>query len=353
MKPWFSPFPWSDLLRWYEKAWRHDLEWRDYSMDEKVRSYRVWLSEICLQQTQVERVRGYFNRILEAYPTVGDLARASYEEFYQYYQWLGYYSRARNMLRTAEIVSQEYEWEFPIDIKLLEKLPGVWWYTARAVMAFAFGEPYLAWDTNLEKVFSRYYNGDKNIKLTEEEKTKIEEDFRNFVSWRSETVRAINNALMDFAATVDLKNPSNIDWENYPIKNGKWYETRWSLEIVETKKSETFPVPDASLVVMLHRDHRIYYSPRESTIDMKTWKDISEKVHIPKLSDEYRPFLLSPALQRDTRKYVQEYFRDTYGLELSVRPVQKKWLSEGGKPYIAVNAQVQVGDVGELREWKK
>lgn len=74
---------------------------------------------------------------------------------------------------------------------------------------------------------------------------------------------------------------------------------------------------------------------------MKTWSDISEKVHISKLSDEYRPFLLSPALQRDTRKYVQEYFRDTYSLELSVRPVHKKWLSEDGKPYIAVNAQVQ------------
>jgi adenine-specific DNA glycosylase len=101
-------------------------------------------------------------------------------------------------------------------------------------MAFAFGEPYLAWDTNLEKVFARYYNGNKTIKLTEEEKTQIEEDFKKFIdsSMRTkngdpnEIVRAINNALMDFASIVDLKNPLAIDWDNYPIKSGKWYETR-------------------------------------------------------------------------------------------------------------------------------
>ena len=81
-----SLFPWVDLLGWYERCGRHDLEWRDYSMDESTRMYRVWLSEICLQQTQVERVRGYFQRILEKYTTIHDLARASYEEFFPYYQ---------------------------------------------------------------------------------------------------------------------------------------------------------------------------------------------------------------------------------------------------------------------------
>ena len=73
-----------------------------------MRTYRVWLSEIFLQQTQVERVRGYFMRILEKYPTVHHLARASYEEFFPYYQGMGYYSRARNLLKTAHIISTEY-----------------------------------------------------------------------------------------------------------------------------------------------------------------------------------------------------------------------------------------------------
>jgi hypothetical protein len=65
---------------------------------------------------------------------------------------------------------------------------------------------------------------------------------------------------MDFASLVDLKNPSAIDWENYPIKNGKFYETRGSLEPIEVKKTTSFPIPDATVVVILHRDHKVYYS---------------------------------------------------------------------------------------------
>lgn len=136
---------------------------------------------------------------------------------------------------------------------------------------------------------------------------------------------------MDFAATVDLKNPSSIDWENYPIRSGLWYDTRGSLEPQEVKKAESFPTPDATLVVILHQDHRVYYSEDSAS---------------------YTPFILPPSLSRDTRKYVQDTFREKYGLELSVRPAHKKWLSEDGKPYIAVNAQIQTG-THDFREYSK
>lgn len=136
---------------------------------------------------------------------------------------------------------------------------------------------------------------------------------------------------MDFAATVDVKNPSSIDWENYPIPSGLWYDTRGSLEPQETKKAESFPTPDATLVVILHQDHRVYYSEDSSS---------------------YTPFILPPSLSRDTRKYVQDTFREKYSLELSVRPAHKKWLSGDGKPYIAVNAQIQTG-THDFREYSK
>ena len=136
---------------------------------------------------------------------------------------------------------------------------------------------------------------------------------------------------MDFAATVDLKNPSMIDWETYPIRSGRFYETRGSLEPVEVKKVSSFPTPDARVVVILHKDHRIYYSAK---------------------NDAYTPFILPPALTRDTRSYVQSYFRERYGLELSVRPVHEKWISEDGIPYIAVNAQIQTG-THDFREYTK
>lgn len=129
---------------------------------------------------------------------------------------------------------------------------------------------------------------------------------------------------MDFASLVDIKNTENIDWESYPIKSGVFYVSRGSSEPKERKKSTTFPTPDAEIFVVLHKDHKIYYSD-------------------PRSNGYYSPFILSPPLHRDTRKYVQGFFREKYGLQLSVRPPQKKWFSSDGKPYILVNAQIQAG----------
>lgn len=249
---------------------------------------------------------------------------------------MGYYSRARNLLKTAQIVSNEYSGVFPQEREKLIKLPGVWWYTTEAIRGFGYNISTLAWDTNLEKVFARYYNGRKDIKLSWEEKRLIENDLENFlnVSWKS--VRDINNALMDFSATTDLKNPENIDWENYPIQSGLFYETCGKMEPKEVRKSLVFPTPDATIIVTLHKDHKVYYSE---------W-----------VKDLYSDFILPPALHRDTRKYVQDYFRDKFQLEVSVRPAHKKWISEDGKPYIAVNTQIQAGDVFFDRydkKWRK
>jgi A/G-specific adenine glycosylase len=343
-------FPWKDLLSWYAISGRHDLPWRDYTHDVWSLTYRIWISEIFLQQTQVSRVIGYFDRVLDRFPTLESLAEVDYEIFFPYYQWLGYYSRARNMLRTAGIVSEEYGWVFPRKKSLLDKLPGVWNYTSSAILAFGYGDAYLAWDTNLEKVFARYYHGDRNQKLTDEEKNQVEAGFREFIGkitndeLRITNIRAINNALMDYASLIDLKNPSTIDWENYPIKSGKFYEARGSREEFEVKKSESFPTPDATVIVILHENHRIYYSPRHPEFT----KDPANQKHgfFLRQNDEkiqYSPFLLPPALSRDTRWYVQEYFRVWYGLELSVRPAHRKWISEDGRPYLMVNAQIQTG----------
>lgn len=357
-------FPWQILLDWFDKNGKHTFPWRQYDHTDGI-GYRVWLAEILLQQTQADRVVPFYERILSTYPTIHTLANASYDEFFPLYQWLGYYSRARNLLKTAKIVSEEYDWIFPRDKKLLRKLPGVGEYTARAILAFGYTEPVLAWDTNLETIFSRYYKGSKAIKLSEDEKNEIEKDFQNFigknqilnpmempqkqevrgrkifskgVSWFgndweinfsdkeirsfSGISRDINNALMDWARLMEPKNSNLLDRESYIFTESEFYRTGWTEEIIEKKTSAYFPIPDAQVIVILHQDHKVYYSLS---------------------NEEYSPFVLPPSLHRDTRKYVQDYFRDTYSIELSVRPVHKKWITEDGKPYIAVNAQIQAG----------
>lgn len=329
-------FPWKTLHWWYKNSGRHSLPWRQYDLPREQLVYRVWLSEILLQQTQAERVREYFERIIKRYPTIESLSRTSYDEFFGYYQGLGYYSRARNLLKTAKIIQDDYCGIFPDEYEKLIKLPWVWPYTAQAIQSFGYNIPKLAWDTNLEKVFSRYTTGSKYNLLGSEKKWEILREFEHFVqenttASESNIVRDINNALMDFSSLIDLKNPNQIDWENYPIRSWIWYETRWSIEPIIQKAGQYFPTPDANIIVILHEWHKTYYS--ENT-------------------DKFCPWILHPSLSRNTRKYVQDTFREQYWLEISVRPAHKKWFSNEGKPFIVVNAQIQRWR-GNFREYSR
>ncbi len=330
-------FPWQQLIDWYSENGRHDFPWRQYDPSDET-GYRIWLAEILLQQTQADRVVPFYERILGRYPTIESLADASYDEFFPYYQWLGYYSRARNLLKTANIVSTEYTGVFPRDKFTLKKLPGVGEYTARAILAFAYGEALLAWDTNLETIFSRYYRWAKNIKLTEDEKSEIEKDFQSFASnnklWTpvDELSRDINNALMDWARIMEPKTVNLLNQDDYIFTESEFYRTKWSSEVIAKRISVSFPTPDAQVIVILHQDHRAYYSLSTGF---------------------YSPFILPASENRDTRWCVQDFFRNQYGLELSVRPVHRKWLSGDGKPYIAVNAQIQAGNASVFRAYGK
>lgn len=319
-------FPWEKIENWYTQSGRKDLPWRDYSLPRDELLYRVWISEILLQQTQAERVIPFFEKILEKFPNTSNLSKSDYEEFFPYYQGLGYYSRARNILKTAKIIHNDYKGKFPDDKKSLQKLPGIWNYTASAILAFGYGKPFLAFDTNLEKIFSRFFYGNTEKKLTDEEKTAIENNFREFVKKFPENsqkhiIRNINNGLMDFARMIDSKNPAEIDWNSYPIHEGKFYETRGKMEVFTTKKQENFPIPDAKIMVILHENHKIYYSDKPN----------------------YTPFILAASENRDTRNFVKIYFKNTFNLDVSVRPVHKKWLSKNWEPFIAVNVQIQTG----------
>lgn len=108
MKKWRN-FPFSTVLAWYKKNGRYDLPWRKiYDLPTRERLYKVWIAEVMLQQTQVDRVIGYYTRFLEKYPMIESLASTSYDELFPYYQGLGYYGRARRMIELARCVVEEY-----------------------------------------------------------------------------------------------------------------------------------------------------------------------------------------------------------------------------------------------------
>lgn len=143
-----------ELVAWYDRFAR-DLPWRAPPGAPPPPAYRVWLSEVMLQQTTVAAARGYFTRFLARWPTVGDLAAAEDAEVMAAWSGLGYYARARNLLACARVVARELDGRFPESEAALLRLPGVGPYTAAAIAAIAFGRRAVVIDGNVERVMAR------------------------------------------------------------------------------------------------------------------------------------------------------------------------------------------------------
>lgn len=145
------------LLTWYDQE-KRDLPWRrDHD------PYHVWVSEIMLQQTQVQTVMPYYNRFMAQFPTVADLATAPEAKLMKAWEGLGYYSRARNLQRAARQIVDEYGGEWPQTAAGLQKLAGIGPYTAGAIASIAFNEPVPAVDGNAFRVFARLLKIDDDI----------------------------------------------------------------------------------------------------------------------------------------------------------------------------------------------
>lgn len=141
----------SKLLAWYKQHGRHDLPWQ------KQKSlYAVWISEIMLQQTQVVTVIPYFEKFMQRFPDVYTLAQASQDEVLLYWAGLGYYSRARNIHKSALIIAEQYDEKFPQSYDAVLALPGIGPSTAGAILAQALGQRYAILDGNVKRVLARY-----------------------------------------------------------------------------------------------------------------------------------------------------------------------------------------------------
>jgi len=139
------------LLAWFDLSGRHDLPWQQDKTP-----YRVWLSEIMLQQTQVQTVIPYFEAFIQSFPTIQDLACASEDEVLHLWTGLGYYARARNLHRTAQRVTQDLGGHFPRSVEELEELPGIGRSTAGAIASLAMGLRAPILDGNVKRVIARH-----------------------------------------------------------------------------------------------------------------------------------------------------------------------------------------------------
>lgn len=140
------------LLSWFDKHGRKDLPWQ-----KNITPYRVWVSEIMLQQTQVKTVIPYYERFMRSFPTVKALALAPTDEVLHHWSGLGYYARARNLHKTAQIVHEQFKGKFPNSVEALEELPGIGRSTAGAICAIAHKQHASILDGNVKRVLARHY----------------------------------------------------------------------------------------------------------------------------------------------------------------------------------------------------
>lgn len=218
-----------NLLIWY-RANARKLPWRittqERELGHRPDPYRVWLSEIMLQQTPVKHAIPYFHKFMESWPTIGELALATDDEIMSAWAGLGYYARARNLLKTARAI--DLLGHFPEQPSELRKFPGIGEYTSKAIASIAFEKPYVAVDTNVERVFSRILALNQEWK---EAKRIIRETSAQLIP--TDLPSEFSQALMDLGANICTpKQPKcslcpirifcsaqkNDDMESYPRK---------------------------------------------------------------------------------------------------------------------------------------
>jgi A/G-specific adenine glycosylase len=192
----------NSLTQWYLQN-KRDLPWR-----KTVDPYKIWLSEIMLQQTRVAQGTPYFLSFVSAFPTVFDLAAANEEQVLKLWQGLGYYSRARNLHKTAQYVANELSGIFPDNYNDLLKLKGVGEYTAAAIASFSYNETVPVVDGNVFRVLSRYFNIDTDIGSASAKK---EFAALAFELMPKDNPALFNQAIMEFGALQCVPKSPNCD----------------------------------------------------------------------------------------------------------------------------------------------
>ena len=242
------------LLAWYDLH-KRELPWRG-TRD----PYRIWLSEIMLQQTRVGAMIAYYERFLAECPSVYELAALPEERLYKLWEGLGYYSRARNLKRAAEVLAREYGGQFPRSAQELKKLPGIGDYTAAAIASIAFDEPVPAVDGNLLRVTARTALIREDIT-----DTRVKKEITALLAAAIDPERPgeYNQAMMDLGALVCLPNGAPLCGE-CPLRT-KCEAYRQGMEQTLPLRAEKPPRrAEERTVLLMLRDGRLALHRREA-----------------------------------------------------------------------------------------
>ncbi|MDG6774360.1 A/G-specific adenine glycosylase [Thiomicrorhabdus sp. ZW0627] len=241
------------LLAWFDVYGRHDLPWQQNKT-----AYRVWVSEIMLQQTQVKTVIPYYERFMQSFPTLQQLADASQEEVLAHWSGLGYYARGRNLHKAAQLIQQEYGGEFPDEFDEIVSLPGIGRSTAGAILSIAHKKRYPILDGNVKRVLSRYlavegWPGEKPIENKMWEQADLFTPERRFDDY--------TQAIMDLGATLCTRSKPGCDACPLASDCAALKQDRVA-NFPFSKPKKTKPVKQASLLMLLNERNQIWLEQR-------------------------------------------------------------------------------------------
>ncbi len=244
------------VLDWFAHSGRHHLPWQ-----ENVSPYRVWVSEIMLQQTQVSTVIPYFSSFMTHFPDVHALASASMDEVLHLWTGLGYYARARNLHRSAGIISAELNGKFPTSVETLCELPGIGRSTAGAILSLGSGIRAPILDGNVKRVLCRYHTipGWPDKPIVQKQLWEIAE-----ADTPKKDFAAYTQAMMDLGATVCTR--SRPACERCPLQSGcKAFNTGTTSEFPHRKPAKALPVKSTHMLMWVTADGDVLLEKRPNS----------------------------------------------------------------------------------------
>lgn len=268
------------LLLWHQQKNKRTMPWKG-----EKDPYKIWLSEIILQQTRVEQGLEYYNKFINKYPDIRQLAKAKDQEIFKLWEGLGYYSRCKNLIVTARYISSELKGIFPSKYEDILKLKGVGAYTAAAIGSFAFNLPYAVVDGNVNRVLSRYFAISTPIDSSIGKK-----QFGNLAQdlLKKEQPGTYNQAIMDFGATVCK--PQNPFCDACPLAvNCSAFQKKSILKYPVKEKTITVKKRYYYYLVVQYQDFLL--------VKKRTEKDIWQNLYEFLLFEEKSPIAIEKFLQ--------------------------------------------------------
>jgi A/G-specific adenine glycosylase len=337
-----APFA-KNLLKWNKDTNNRAMPWKG-----EKDPYRIWLSEVILQQTRVEQGWAYYEKFVEAFPTIRDLARAPREKVFKLWEGLGYYSRCRNLIETAQKIDTQYNGRFPSTYEEILSLKGVGPYTAAAIASFAFNLPHAVVDGNVLRVLSRYFGNETPIDSTAGKKL-YTELAGSLLDGAQPGV--YNQAIMDFGAVVcKPQNPlcsACPQQKDCQARQKDWVDRLPVKEKSIRKKQRWF-----YYFIVEAPDKKVYIRKREKK---DIWEDLyefvlwetAEPIFSGDITDIARKLIGTRSL---TVKYISKIYRQ----ELSHQTIQGQFIRIAVTPQDralpGLDSYLQV-DQGKLDEY--